>query len=81
MYLVHSTTVHVRPTLLFRREPIEDLGGRRRHRTTTTTTTTTETPLISGGGEYGNKLVYLGYRREDNGCPQGQVLDVYGYCR
>ncbi len=25
--------------------------------------------------------VYLGHRREDNGCPEGQVLDIYGYCR
>ena len=32
-------------------------------------------------GDYGNKLVYLGYRKEDHFCPEGQVLDVYGYCR
>ncbi len=34
-----------------------------------------------GNEEYGNYLVHLGYRREDNGCPEGQVLDIYGYCR
>ena len=32
-------------------------------------------------GEYGNKLVHLGYRKEDYFCPEGQVLDIYGYCR
>ena len=32
-------------------------------------------------GEYGNKLVYLGYRKEDHFCPEGWVLDIYGYCR
>ena len=32
-------------------------------------------------GEYGNKLVYLGYRKEDYYCPEGYVLDIYGYCR
>ena len=31
--------------------------------------------------EYGNKLVYLGYRKEDYFCPEGYVLDIYGYCR
>ena len=31
--------------------------------------------------EYGNKLVYYGYRKEDYFCPDGYVLDIYGYCR
>ena len=31
--------------------------------------------------EYGNKLVYYGYRKEDYFCPEGYVLDIYGYCR
>ena len=33
------------------------------------------------GGEYGNLLPYLGYRKEDRACPQGWVMDIYGYCR
>ncbi len=33
------------------------------------------------GLDGGNYLVYLGHRREDNGCPEGQVQDIYGYCR
>jgi hypothetical protein len=31
--------------------------------------------------EKGNLLVYLDYRKEDRSCPDGQVLDIYGYCR
>ena len=31
--------------------------------------------------EYGNLLPYLGYREEDRSCPEGWVMDVYGYCR
>ena len=34
-----------------------------------------------GGEGGGNYLVHIGLRREDNGCPEGQVQDVYGYCR
>lgn len=33
---------------------------------------------VVGGGNY---LVHIGHRREDNGCPEGQVQDIYGYCR
>ncbi|XP_040583367.1 uncharacterized protein [Lepeophtheirus salmonis] len=29
----------------------------------------------------GNLLVHLGHRREDNSCPYGWVMDIYGYCR
>ena len=42
---------------------------------------TTEFQKPEAGDEYGNKLVYLGYRKEDYFCPEGQVLDIYGYCR
>ena len=35
----------------------------------------------AGHDQKGNYLVYLGYRREDNSCPDGYVLDIYGYCR
>lgn len=45
-----------------------------------TTTTTTEDPATNNE-DYGNYLVHLGHRREDNGCPEGQVQDIYGYCR
>ena len=31
--------------------------------------------------EKGNLLVHLDYRKEDRSCPDGQVLDIYGYCR
>ena len=31
--------------------------------------------------EYGNLLHYLGYRKEDRSCPEGWVMDIYGYCR
>ena len=31
--------------------------------------------------EYGNLLPYLGYREEDRSCPEGWVMDIYGYCR
>ena len=41
----------------------------------------TTTVALPDAGEYGNKLVHLGYRKEDYFCPEGQVLDVYGYCR
>ena len=39
-----------------------------------------------GGGERtgqrgGNYLVHIGLRREDNGCPEGEIQDIYGYCR
>ncbi len=61
-------------------------------RSRTITTTTASPPSSTGkaqspeelGGEQeqkGNLLVYLDYRREDNSCPEGQVIDIYGYCR
>ena len=31
--------------------------------------------------EKGNLLHYLGYRKEDRSCPEGWVMDIYGYCR
>ncbi len=41
-----------------------------------------ETEEVDGEGESGgNYLVHIGHRREDNGCPEGQVQDIYGYCR
>ena len=43
-----------------------------------TTTEPFESPDLD---QYGNKLVYLGYRKEDYFCPEGYVLDIYGYCR
>lgn len=43
--------------------------------------TTTAAFAKPDGDEYGNKLVYLGYRKEDYYCPEGYVLDIYGYCR
>lgn len=33
------------------------------------------------GQEYGNLLPYLEYREEDRSCPEGWVMDIYGYCR
>jgi len=35
----------------------------------------------ANGQEYGNLLPYLGYREEDRSCPEGWVMDIYGYCR
>ena len=35
----------------------------------------------SNGEEKGNLLHYLGYRKEDRSCPEGWVMDIYGYCR
>ena len=32
-------------------------------------------------GEYGNLIHYLGHRKEDRSCPEGWVMDIYGYCR
>ena len=32
-------------------------------------------------GEYGNLIHHLGYRKEDRSCPEGWVMDIYGYCR
>ena len=43
-----------------------------------TTTSAFEKPDLD---QYGNKLVYYGYRKEDYYCPEGYVLDIYGYCR
>lgn len=42
---------------------------------------TSEAADTDDSGEYGNKLVYYGYRKEDYYCPEGYVLDIYGYCR
>ena len=44
-------------------------------------TTPVSLPEEPNVDEYGNKLVYLGYRKEDYFCPEGYVLDIYGYCR
>merc|ERR1711988_1004052 len=33
------------------------------------------------GEECRNKLHYYGYRKEDDRCPEGQVIDIWGYCR
>ena len=61
-----------------------------RRRTTTTTTTTTESGLnrFEGVDEpevgvepMGNYVEYMGYGKEEHNCPQGQVKDIYGYCR
>merc|ERR1719400_2090655 len=43
-------------------------------------TTPVSLPEEPNVDEYGNKLVYLGYRKEDYFCPEGYVLDIYGYC-
>ena len=44
---------------------------------------TSDTNTGDGGeGEYGNLLhPYLEYRKEDRECPEGWVMDIYGYCR
>jgi len=33
------------------------------------------------GEECRNKLHYLGHPKEDDKCPEGWVIDIYGYCR
>jgi hypothetical protein len=60
-------------------------GSRTRSSSTTSTPSTTSKPELPEGDakeeQKGNLLVYLDYRREDNSCPEGQVIDIYGYCR
>ena len=53
---------------------------------TSTSSSEEEEQQEDGGGEMtgqsgGNYLVHIGLRREDNGCPEGEIQDVYGYCR
>ena len=64
-----------------------NLGGGRRRSRPIGTTTTTPYPSSSSEDEdedqfYGNYLEHVGYRRASRtDCPQGQVRDIYGYCR
>jgi len=48
----------------------------------TVATTVEKTTSVSPSDDKGGNLIhYLGHRKEDHQCPEGWLMDVYGYCR